>query len=190
MVSGCATKRRVLDTRKETSSSDRLRSRFAGNFKQERGEDGLMHASSDQRSDFEKLTFGMDRGKEVSHKGYDTGAGDYKTSSWSDGGKSFATNDFKDRGKEAKGIRNQPYFMTKQFKESGVAYGDSGKNYKTSDSSYSGESWKYAGRQVETYDNKRVLNTPPVQGEIMDSREYARKTIEETNSILGRKPSE
>jgi hypothetical protein len=188
LLAGCATERRVLDTRKGTGSSNALDSRFAKLSKQERGEDGMMHASPDQRSEFEKLTFGADRGKEVKHQEYGTKG--YKAQNWAMGDKSFAKKGFDGASKEAKGIRDQPYFVNKQFKSADAAFADSGRGYKTNDSSYTGEQWKGAGRSVETFSNKRVMNTPPVEGEIMDVHEYARKTIEDTNAMLGRKPSQ
>ena len=187
LAASCATERRVLDTQKSTSSSKGLESRFARLNKQERGEDGMMHASSDQRSEFEKLTFGADRGKEVDHKEYGTKG--YKAQNWAMGDKSFEKKGFDGASKEAQGFRDQPYFVTRQFKDSDSSFADSGRGYKTNDSSFTGEKWKDAGRSVETFSNKKVMNTPPVEGEIMDVHQYARKTIEDTNAMLGRKPS-
>lgn len=184
-MTGCATERRVIKTEKGTSSSDELKNRFASTLKQERGEDGMMHASMEQRSDFDKMTFSADRGKEVGHKKFDVG--EYKSKVWSDGDKSFSTKGFGDSDKTADGIRNQPDFVRKQFDNSDLAYGERGKSYKTNDSAYTRESWKYGNRTVDTFDNKQVKNTPKFEADIMDSHQYAKKTIEETNTILGRK---
>lgn len=179
VLAGCATERRVVGTDTKTAK-DPLLKKYASNFKYEKGEDGMIKASSDQRSEFESMMFDDAKGKDLSKKGFNTET--FKSKMWG-GKKDFATREFSGQDKSVK----TPYFVTKQAKEGQTLFSDGDKEFAKKASDVSKDNWFAASRKVDVHNNSRIGNTPDVEPKIMDYRgEYARKTIEETNNILGR----
>lgn len=177
LVCSCASEQTVrTDKRRYDEAS--LEARFTRSMPK-----GANGGSPDQRSEFESKVFGGTDGKKVGKKDFTTSRLDMDKK-W-DGRKNFNTSGFADAGKvnsaEGKGFR------TKESNMGGMAYAGQDREYGTRPSGFSKDTWYGAGRQVETFADKRTKNTPNLEPPVSSFREYARKTVEDTNSMLGRK---
>lgn len=177
LVCGCASEQTVR-TEKRRYDEASLEARFTRSMAK-----GTNGGSPDQRSEFESKVFGGTDGKKVGKKDFTASRLDMDRK-W-DGRKDFSTSGFADAGKvDSAGGKA---FQTKESGMGTLAYSGQGKEFNTRPSDVSKDSWYGAGRKVDTFVDKRTQNTPNLEPPVSSFREYARKTVEDTNSMLGRK---
>lgn len=182
LLSSCASERTVVSAEKQTVNKDDLTARFASNFSAS-SKDGY-GASSDLRSEFESKTFSSGGNQQgINKKNFATNALDVNKQ-W-DGKKGFATSSFVDAGKE--NFATSRTYETSSSGSGGKVFSDRNKEVATRSAGISRDSWGQSSKQVDKFDNSRIANTPNLEYPISSYRDYARKTIEETNAMLGRK---
>lgn len=167
----CATERTVVN-----KESKKMSERMSEAFQYEKGEDGQMRMKNGKPNEFASRSF--DGSKTFENK--EVSAGKYSTQKWS-GVKDYQAKDFGDRNKNA--FNDTPYFVTKQAQKESFS---GRKDFNGKQADISKDSWAQAGRQVENKIDSKVAETPEMDVNVTEFRDYAKKSVEETNSLLGR----
>lgn len=185
-LSSCTAERTLVEEDKRVFSSDEERDRakiedkFCSSLNMEKGPDGTLRMGGDKRSDFESKAFSSN-GKSLDNKSFETSR--YDTKNWSEGKQNYSTKNYGSSDKKALGS-STPYFVTKQAEAQNKAFQNS-KEFDSNTADISHDSWSQSSRTVERTTDK-ARNKPDIEPDIIPFRDYVRKSVEETNNILGR----
>lgn len=180
----CAAERTVVTTDKG-NKGDNMLTKYSDNFTYVKDENGVMLPQSDKRSELEEKNFSGFDGKSVGKKDYTkTKAFSGENKEWG-GSAEYKTAQYAGREKTAD-LQNKPYYVTKQNESL------SGKQYErpvdvSSKLADIGDtSWDKGNKVWEVKEDARTMSKPKIEPVIMSKYQYARKTVEETNALLGR----
>ena len=186
LFSSCAAERTILKT--EDKKESNMLTKFSdADITFEKGEDGMMIPRSDKRSDFEQKNFTGFAGKEVGKKSFgEKEASSLGNKSWEGRSQSYEPKVFSD-GSKAASLKDKPYYVAQKSDMGAKKYQVLEENsFGSKSSSMAGTSWSQQHKDWGGTPDKPAMKTPEIEAPVMSMREYAKKTVEETNALLGR----